>query len=273
MALPTGSGSVAAPNKILASTRQEMSPAYSPDGKRIAFSSNRTGVTQIWVADADGSNPMALTNFTRGVAGAPQWSPDGQTIVFDARPDDLADIYSARVDGGTLRRLTDHPAEDHVPCYSADGRWIYFASTRAAGHQLFRMPSDGGEAVQITHKGGTRPIASPDGKWVYFSRGIAGIWRVPVKGGEETQFLEVRLNHGYSFRITATGIYFAAARDPVSKKVPLKLYRFADRKTVELGHFDKTISFDLSVSPDEKWMLYSQLDSSVDDLMLVENFR
>jgi hypothetical protein len=144
---------------------------------------------------------------------------------------------------------------------------------RVAGHQLFRMPSGGGEAVQVTHKGAGRPIASPDGKWIYFSRGPAGIWRIPVDGGEETQFLDVRLNHSYSFRLTPTGVYYAGARDPVSKNVPLKLYRFADGKTVELGHFDKTISFDLSVSPDEKWLLYAQLDSSVDDLMLVENFR
>ena len=135
------------------------------------------------------------------------------------------------------------------------------------------MPSGGGETIQITRKGVGRPIASPDGKWIYFSRGPAGIWRVPVDGGEETKLLDVRLNHSYSFRLSATGIYFAAARDSVSKKVPLKLYRFADGKTVELGHFDKSISFDLSVSPDERWLLYAQLDSSVDDLMLVENFR
>ena len=85
MPLPAWGNTGGTTSRFLSSTRYEVSPAYSPDGKRIAFSSNRTGVRQVWVADADGANPMALTNFTAGVAGSPKWSPDGQTIVFDAR--------------------------------------------------------------------------------------------------------------------------------------------------------------------------------------------
>jgi eukaryotic-like serine/threonine-protein kinase len=84
----------AKPERFLSSTRYEGSPSYSPDRKRIAFTSNRGGVRQIWVADADGSNPTPLTSFASGVAGSPKWSPDGQFIVFDARPGVKADIYT-----------------------------------------------------------------------------------------------------------------------------------------------------------------------------------
>jgi len=271
----SGPGSSAgAPGKFLSSTRYETSPTYSPDGKRIAFSSNRGGVRQIWVADADGSNPVALTNFTEGVAGSPKWSPDGQTIVFDARPEGLADIYSIRADGGTPKRLTDHPAEDHVPCYSADGRWIYFASTRSGGRQLYRMPANGGDAVQITHKGALVSMASPDGQWIYYSTAAGAIWKVPAEGGEETAVMEARsISNAFAFWVTASGIYFAGVPGHASGTVPLKLYRFADGKTVDLGHFDKRPDLHINVSPDEKWLLYTQLDSSVDDLVLVENFR
>jgi Tol biopolymer transport system component len=229
--LPAGSSFHAGTaSKILASTRLEDSPAYSPDGKRIAFSSNRTGFRQIWVAEADGSNPVALTNFALGAAGSPRWSPDGQTIVFDARPEGLADIYTVRVDGGTPRRLTDDPAEDQIPCYSADGRWIYFASGRTGRHEIFRIPSDGGKAVQITHKGGAyTPLASPDGEWIYYERG-ATIWRVRPDGGDETPALGGQiLANTFAFSITASGIYFAGARDPVSKKTPLKHYPVGSR--------------------------------------------
>jgi Tol biopolymer transport system component len=274
MPLPAGGNSAGVARKFLSSTRFEASPAYSPDGKRIAFTSNRGGVRQIWVADADGSNPVALTNFTEGVAGSPQWSPDGQTIVFDARPEGLADVYSIPAVGGPPKRLTDHPAEDHVPCYSADGRWIYFASTRSGQRQLYRMPANAGNVVQITRKGAYASMASSDGRWIFYSKPSGAIWKVPADGGEEIPVLDAgSIYNAFTFCVTASGIYFAGAPDPASRTVPLKLYRFADGRTVELGHFDKPLSLHMSISPDEKWLLYTQLDSSVDDLVLVENFR
>lgn len=279
MSLPSSGGSTGAPVRFLSSTRFEDSPTYAPNGRRIAFSSNRDGVRQIWVADVDGSNPVALTNFAGGVAGSPKWSPDAQTIVFDARPEGLADIYSISAQGGAPRRLTDHPAEDHLPCYSTDGRWIYFASTRAGLRQLYRISSSGGEAVQITRQGGLVSVASPDGKWVYYTKGGGAIWRVLAGGGDETPVLAPGTLSGagnnslFNIGVARSGIYFAGAVDAVSRARPLKLYRFTDGKVVEIGRFNRPLRLQFSISPDEKWLAYAQLDSSVDDLMLVENFR
>jgi len=272
--LPVPGAAPRPPEKFLSSTRFEETPVFSPDLKRVVFSSNRSGVRQIWLADADGSNPVALTSFTGGVAGSPRWSPDSQTIAFDARPEGLADIYSISLSGGAPKRLTDHPAEDHIPCFSTDGRWIYFASTRTGQRQLYRMAANGGPATQITRKGAYTCAASPDGKWIYYSRPPAGLWKVPVDGGEETQVAEVpALNNPFAFTVAASGIYFCGLRDPASGSAPLKLYRFSDDKVVELGRFDKILRLGLSVSPDEKWLGFTQLDSSVDDLILVEGFR
>ena len=180
MPLPAAGSSAGGAARFIASTRFEESPAYSPDGKRIAFSSNRGGRREIWVAEADGSNAIALTNFTAGVAGSPHWSPDGQNVVFDARPNGAADVYSVRADGGEPKRLTDNPAEDHVPVYSTDGRWIYFCSSRSGEEQLYRMPSGGGEALPMTKKGANVPAPSPDGKWIFYGTVHTSIWKVPV---------------------------------------------------------------------------------------------
>ncbi|HEX7423173.1 MAG TPA: DUF5050 domain-containing protein, partial [Terriglobales bacterium] len=189
-------------------------------------------------------------------------------------PEGLADVYSIPAVGGPPKRLTDHPAEDHVPCYSADGRWIYFASTRSGQRQLYRMPANAGDVVQITRKGAYASMASSDGQWIYYSKPSGAIWKVSADGGEETPVVDAgSIYNAFTFCVTASGIYFAGAPDPASRTVPLKLYRFADGRTVELGHFDKPLSLHMSISPDEKWLLYTQLDSSVDDLVLVENFR
>jgi Tol biopolymer transport system component len=263
--------------KFIASTRFEQSPAYSPDGKRIAFSSNRGGLRQIWVADADGSNAAPLTNFAAGFAGSPSWSPDSQTVVFDARPNGSADVYAVRVDGGEPKRMTEHGAENHVPVYSPDGQWIYFCSGRSGPEQIYRMPSGGGQPTQIT-KGGARMLAgSPDGKWLYYTKLPGALWKVAMDGKEETQVLPEGTvyipSSSFAFSLARSGIYFAAQPTPNSDRVPLKLYRFADEKVVDIGQFEKPPTLQISVSPDEKWLLYTQLDTVVDDLRLVENFR
>jgi Tol biopolymer transport system component/tRNA A-37 threonylcarbamoyl transferase component Bud32 len=262
MPLAADGGSAGPPVQFLSSTRFEESPTYSPDGKRIVFSSNRLGLRQIWLADADASNSVALTNFVRGIAGSPKWAPDSQTIVFDARPEGFPHIFTVRVEGGTPKQLTNNPAEDLLPCYSADGRWIYFASARSGQRQLYRMTASGGETTQITRKGGVACMASLDGKWIYYSkRGASiGMWKVPVDGGEETPVQAIgELNTIHGFTVTASGIYFAGVRDPASGAVPLKFYRFADNKVMEVWRFDKQLRLFFSVSPDEKWLAFTQL--------------
>ena len=192
-------------------------------------------------------------------------------IVFGARPGGNADVYLVRADGGTPKRVTDHPADDSVPSFSTDGQAIYFASTRTGQRQIYRMPVSGGEAIQVTRNGGFVSMPSTDGKWIYYSVPAKGLWKTPVAGGPETQVVDVADPAGFS--VTTRGIYFAGRFDPASRKTPLQFYRFDNKKVENLSFFDKPLYLYISVSPDEKWLLYSQLDQSSDDLMLVENFR
>jgi Tol biopolymer transport system component len=123
---------------LITSTRLEITPQISPDGKRMAFASDRSGHYEIYVCDIDGRNVAQLTSM--GVnARAPRWSPDGSKIAFDARGG-FADIYVIGVDGGPLSQLTSEPSDDVRPSWSKDGRWIYFRSDRSGMNQICKVP-------------------------------------------------------------------------------------------------------------------------------------
>ncbi|HSE31047.1 MAG TPA: protein kinase [Pyrinomonadaceae bacterium] len=273
------------PTQLIASTRHEGSPRYSPDGKRIAFVSDRSGNIEIWTCDAEGGNPAQLTRFDQGQSNSPRWSPDGQHIAFDARPTDHSDIYVVGADGGAPRRLTTEPSADIMPMWSTDGRWIYFGSDRGGDWQIWKMPAGGGEAVQMTKGGAFGTLAATD-EFLYYSRRSAlpttgsntsdwtGAWRIPVAGGNEERVFDQGTT-GMMF-ITPEGVCFF---DPTLAAAPaVKFFNFASRQVTTLVTLDPAkiyapLGSKLAVSPDGQWVLYSQLDQNDLEIMLVENFR
>ncbi len=264
---PGDSTSKPVPRKLLASTRSDEMCQVSPDGKKIAFTSNRTGPWNIWVCNSDGSGPLMLTSFEDGICGSPGWSPDGRSIVFDARPECQSDIFAVSPEGGPLRQFTGDAAEDAMPSCSRDGRWIYFTSNRTGQWQLWKVPSAGGEPVQVTRKGGFYAQESPDGRTLFFGndRAAPGVYRMPVEGGEEAMFLSdawIQL-----FAPAAKGCYFWRTDGALV---------FLDSSTGTrrvVTVIDKSPVWFLSVFPDGKRIVYSQLERDFSDLYLVENFR
>lgn len=264
------------PKRLISSTRIDSGPQYSPDGLRIAFASTRSGSFEIWTCDSSGENPIQLTSFRGPLAGSPRWSPDGRQIVFDSRPDGNADIFLINSEGGKPRRLTEDPAEDIVPSWSRDGRWIYFASTRSGTMQVWKLPAAGGEALQVTAQGGFEAFESPDGQWLYYTknRGLPSIWRLPVAGGDESPVLDFH-SSDYSryWQIVSQGIYFATLE---AGQTRIKFFSFASAKTLPVATPEKALAqgdIGLTVSPDGRWLLYSQLDEKVGDIMMLEGFR
>jgi len=269
----TGSGNPPIP--LIASTELDSSPQYSPDGKKIVFSSKRSGSSEIWVCNSDGSTPIQLTGFGGAGVGTPRWSVDGSRIVFDSTQAGQSDIYAINSEGGMPQRLTEDAAEDIRPSWSRDGRWIYFGSNRSGDWQIWKFPAAGGQAAQVTKQGGREAIESPDGRFVYYFKGGSGsygIWRIPVEGGEEALVLDQAFQGKWA--ILDHGIYFAKQQAKIGPAI--QFFSFATRQVTQVAVLEKPLIQGppaLAVSPDGRWLLYAQLDQSGSDVMLVENFR
>jgi serine/threonine protein kinase len=120
-----------APIRLISTIRDQACPQYSPDGKHIAFNSNRGGFSEIWMSDPDGTNVVQLTNLKNVSTGTPNWSPDSTKIVFDSRTairpgQNHADIYVVDATERVSRKLNTGTDEASVPSWSHDGKWIYF---------------------------------------------------------------------------------------------------------------------------------------------------
>ncbi|HVO80975.1 MAG TPA: hypothetical protein VMT28_09595, partial [Terriglobales bacterium] len=272
---PNSSDQKSEASRLIASTQVDLEPQFSPDGKKIAFTSSRSGSYEIWVCDREGRNPVQATSSNGPQLGSPRWSPDSRWITFDSPKAGNSDIYLISADGGPARRLTSGPSNNVRPSWSRDGRWIYFGSNRSGTSQIWKEPAAGGTAVQVTKGGGEEAFESADGKFVYWAKlGVTGIWRVSVEGGEESQVLDGSTESLWA--LTGQGICFFDLTNPVEPA--LKFYSFTAGQTTLLRQFPKNTSIDtqstaLSVSPDGRWVLYTQLDQAGSNLMLVENYQ
>lgn len=276
--LPLAGARAGPATRHASSTRHDENAQYSPDGERIVFASDRTGSAGIWTSDADGSNAEQLFS-TNAYAGSPRWSPDGRQIAFDCSEEGNWDIYLISVKGGWPTRLTTEPSQDSAPSWSRDGKWVYFGSNRTGEYQVWKIPADSqdvaGRAVQVTRNGGYAALESRDAKCVYYLKtwveyGSSSLWKVPVGGGEERPVLESV--YGRAFSVGKEGLYFIGRRSP-SGVFSVQLLDFGSGKVTEMAPLAGELRLGLSVSPDRRYLLYSQADVSDRDLMLVENFR
>ena len=263
-------GNNAKRHRFLTSTRPDVTPQYSPDGKKIAFASARSGASEIWVCEQDGSNPIQLT-WLKVNAERPTWFPDGRRIVFSSNKDGASDLYAIDLSGGSPRRLTDDPAKDVVPSVSHDGRWIYFASTRSGSWQIWRIPVDGGQAVQVTREGGYSPVESADGRFLFYLGGSAStISRMSLKEGATAQLFSGLIGNN-NFAVTKDGIGFVGTGE--GGKPSMQFYAFATGNIRTIIDLENSLYRGVSISPDGQSILYSQRNKGDSDLMLVENFQ
>jgi Tol biopolymer transport system component/DNA-binding winged helix-turn-helix (wHTH) protein len=260
--------------ELIPSSRAQRDAQYSPDGKRIVFASLRSGGPGVWISGEDGSNLVQISN-PNYMSGSPQWSPDGNRIAFDSRPLDRWEIYLADVSERIPRKLVTNISGIIRPHWSRSGEWIYFSSHDPGSMGVYRCPASGGDAIALSKDiDGVSPQESFDGKSVYFASlgGNSTLKKVvlPEQPGTESEVEGLpHLRDSSLWSLSPGGIYFVPADAPRS----LRYFDFATRQIRPIFEADKDFESGLSVSPDGRWIIYSQVGDENSDIMLVDHFR
>jgi TolB protein len=180
-----------------------MSPAWSPDGMKIAYVSFEGGQSGVYVQGVYTGKRQKVTSF-KGINGAPSWSPDGRKLALTLSKGGNPDIYIYDMTSRKLKQITRHYSIDTEPAWSPDGKSLVFTSDRGGRPQIYRVSAHGGNAQRVTFENSynARASFSPDGKLLTFVTQDEGNYRIAVqdlKSGVMQVLSEGRLDESPSF--------------------------------------------------------------------------
>ncbi len=191
----------------------DSAPRWSPDGREMAFRSQRSGNREIWILPIAGGAPRQLTD-DPAEDSVPAWSPDGDEIAFISRRGGSRDVWIVSAEGGEPRQFTAHAASEYFPLWSRDGSWLLFQSSRMNPLRFFRKQLEGGEVLPIGTGPGQEPRWSSDGDTLYFpgwAERAGNLWALSVEDGNEypvTDLVGRTGTVGYSMASDGAHLYF-----------------------------------------------------------------
>jgi TolB protein len=167
------------PQTIVSSPEPLLSPAWSPDGQRIAYVSLEQRQASIYIQEIFTGKRTRIAAYP-GLNGAPSWSPDGRKLALTLSKDGSPDIYVLDIASRTLQRITDHYAIDTEASWSPDGRHLVFTSDRGGNPQIYRVAATGGSPERLTFENSYNARASyaPDGRRLVLTTRVQGQYRI-----------------------------------------------------------------------------------------------
>jgi Tol biopolymer transport system component len=270
---PTTHQAAGRPVRRVPSSASDSSPRFSPDGRYFVFISNRGGSEELWLANSDGSGARQLSRLGAYLSGFPRWSPDSKHIAFHARTPNEPQIYVVDPAAGVPRQITHTPQGFAGPAWTMDGEHV-MAWQIIDGHgQIFLIRVADGQAEQLFK--GSVPVPTPDGRRVLyaktsepgiFARDLAGD---PSRNPEERLVVDFEMGDGGMLPVP-NGIYYLGF-SPQGEPTAFRYFDYRVRRANDIAPAPPVLEYGLTVSPDERELLYSATnDASGGDLELLE---
>ncbi len=201
--------------EMFKSSMPVISPAWSPDAKKLAYVSFESGRPAVFIQDYASGVRTLVSSYT-GLNSAPAWSPDGGNLAMTLSRDGNPEIYVLDMRTNNLRRLTDHWAIDTEPAFSPDGHSIVFTSDRGGGPQVYLMDVNGGSPRRLTFEGryNARPRFSLDGKTIYYVHQHSGfnVAALNMDSGQTQILTETEMDESPSVAPNGSMIIYATQR-------------------------------------------------------------
>lgn len=241
-------------------------PSLSPDDRRMAFTSNRSGSPQIWIVDLASGQTVQLTNLPPGPLGHMSWSPDGGRIAFTTTivAGRARDLYTVSVPDGRVSPLVERESDDKWQWWSLDGKFVYFVGGPESNGKIWRVPAEGGPPTVFYDNSFKAFREKPRGGYILIKDGV---WMLPGLLEDKPELLTgVTPFDSTSFDVTASGVYF------VTGERQLLHYGFSTRKLTTVAILSKPVRAGVAVSRDEEHAFVSVAEERL-RILLADDLR
>jgi Tol biopolymer transport system component len=277
---PSADGDEGEAVRVIHTTAWDASPALSPDGRLIAFLSNRGGRRQLWLASRDGGGARQLTDLDLVLPVPPAWSPDGSRLVIVVEVDARATLCVVEVASRRTTLLQPPETGESRPVWSRDGATLLVSRSTADGSEIWRRPAmngsaEGDSAALLIEGGGYRAAEARDGSALFFTRTLTAgeIWQSDPDGSNPRLVVSLPAGEIMTWQVTEAGLVYGYRNQIAERFYRIASHDLSSYETTELLTIPGRLGFDLDVDPvDHSTIVFDQTELLDSDIMALTGF-